>query len=955
MNRLAVILLMLFLLKISTSYGQVNVQNFGIAQGLPQSQVSCMSEDSLGYLWIGTLGGGLARFDGATFKTFTMADGLPNNFILDMHVISPDKIWVSTQKGISFFNGLHFKNFDNTEGSGLLTQRILVHGDSLIYILNNGTAGLILNDSIQGVIKNPFYKNVAKTFKTKEGTTFIFRTVDKTIELVTFQQDRVFREDVQHMFTRLYAVFTYKNTTLLSTNGGLFSYNDGALVKYSDHTFPVYGYDAVNDQFIGIHNFNLVQSGRNSVFTRNISPLKGLIFSSYLDKSGITWLGTDKGLFKIYPYNFENLLSGPERDDPVMAIQRHGEELWVGTTYQGIKVYRNNVLVKKYNFGSAKKNFISCIRKDNKGTIWIGTLGGLAYFNAGSFVWVHPEIIPSAVQFDFDASGNVVVSGENSGLYHVSATHKVKSLKEFSTILTWAIKYNKTRNIFLLGTNFGLKKLSGDRIEDITIAELTTVFISSLDWIDSETLIIGTLGKGIFLYSMRTNQVIKVIDERAGLRSNTLFFVFKDRSGIWAGTERGIDLIQYNAERNTVMSISHFGALEGLTGVEANLNSYFKDSSQLLFGLVDGLYTYKGFTKSQDFRLHLDNVKLFYNQIPENPAQHITNTTYSGKQYSFSHTENHLTFLFSKVNKKNPESVFYKYKLDGYDKIWSNPSASKTATYSNLVPGNYTFHVIATDQSGAFTWDKTLFNFQIIPAFYQTLYFKVMIGLLIAAIVFIIIYYFNRARIQRVLYIQEIKDNEKTRLRKEIARDFHDELGNQVARMINYIGLLRIRRNLEVDIYESLSEFSQHILNGTQDFVWTLDPGNDELDKIVIYLKDFGERMFSEKNIDFRFHGEVTTLIKTPVGFSRQINLIFKEAMTNAFKHSQATEVDFIARVTACEIVLTLRDNGVGMNHENENSERGIANMKIRAKRINGKIRFDSSGHGTTIDLVIPI
>ncbi|CAN0034892.1 unnamed protein product, partial [Phaeothamnion confervicola] len=321
----------------------------------------------------------------------------------------------------------------------------------------------------------------------------------------------------------------------------------------------------------------------------------------------------------------------------------------------------------------------------------------------------------------------------------------------------------------------------------------------------------------------------------------------------------------------------------------------------------------------------------------------------------FSFKENHLTFEFNKVYKRNPNTIYFKYKLEGSDQIWSRPSLSKSATYSNLEPGNYSFTVLATDKSGTFQYDKTNFIFTIEPAFYQTLIFKIALALLTLFIFLLAAYFYNKIRIKRALNLQIIKNDEQAKLRKEIARDFHDELGNQMARMINYVGLLRIKRQLETDIYETLHDYSQRILGGTKDFVWALDPSNDELGNLIIHLKDFGERMFQEKNIEFRFEGDFPAHYKLPMGHSRQINLIFKEAMTNAFKHSQASAVSFNLDIRPEKIILILQDNGKGIPASVwEKAERGIDNMKIRAHRIHGVLQFSSHKGNTQIQLYIP-
>jgi signal transduction histidine kinase len=167
-----------------------------------------------------------------------------------------------------------------------------------------------------------------------------------------------------------------------------------------------------------------------------------------------------------------------------------------------------------------------------------------------------------------------------------------------------------------------------------------------------------------------------------------------------------------------------------------------------------------------------------------------------------------------------------------------------------------------------------------------------------------------------------------------------------------------VRGQIEHNNYDALNTYAQNILEGAKDFVWALDPKNDEINNILIHLRDFGEKMFSEKNISFSFFNSIEHTTPIPVGYSRQINLIFKEAMTNAFKHSQASSVTLdVSLDPASRIVIRLTDDGTGISEEKiHNSERGVSNMFYRARKINGELIISRSPSlaGTSIALTIP-
>ncbi len=122
------------------------------------------------------------------------------------------------------------------------------------------------------------------------------------------------------------------------------------------------------------------------------------------------------------------------------------------------------------------------------------------------------------------------------------------------------------------------------------------------------------------------------------------------------------------------------------------------------------------------------------------------------------------------------------------------------------------------------------------------------------------------------LAIEELKAKEIIRLRKEIGRDFHDELGNQLARIVNYISLIKMNRGENMEMLTMVEESAKNLIGGTRDFIWALDHENDYLFNLFVNLKDFGDRLFSEKNIEFRAFHSIRQDTKLPMGYTRQIN-----------------------------------------------------------------------------------
>src|SRR5690349_14057830 len=127
-----------------------STRNYTAIDGLPQSQVTAIVEDANGYLWIGTEGGGLARFDGSEFKVYTTKNGLLSNNIMGLHIDRHQNLWILHVQGISKFDGLDFKLFRSAGGPNGSTRlrRIFEHGDSIFALTLNGAIAKIYNDSV---------------------------------------------------------------------------------------------------------------------------------------------------------------------------------------------------------------------------------------------------------------------------------------------------------------------------------------------------------------------------------------------------------------------------------------------------------------------------------------------------------------------------------------------------------------------------------------------------------------------------------------------------------------------------------------------------------------------------------------------------------------------------------------------------------------------------------------
>jgi len=197
-------------------------------------------------------------------------------------------------------------------------------------------------------------------------------------------------------------------------------------------------------------------------------------------------------------------------------------------------------------------------------------------------------------------------------------------------------------------------------------------------------------------------------------------------------------------------------------------------------------------------------------------------------------------------------------------------------------------------------------------------------------------------------------------IRKEMARDFHDEMGNHLASIISMVNVLSLHLDNQDEKTSStlkkIESSSKALYDGTREFMWTMEPNHDKLSEILLFLRDFGVNLYRNTSIDFSLTNNLDNSeldIHFAAGTSRHIISIFKETMTNTLKHSDAN-----SGVLSCTIleeeelgILSFRDNGSG---KISGSGRGINNMINRASKINSELLLINEGEGCEVQLRIP-
>jgi signal transduction histidine kinase len=970
------LLLFLVVLGAQAQHARYSTRNYTAVDGLPQSQVMALREDQYGYLWIATQGGGLARFDGREFKVYTTRDGLLSNDILALHIDRRQHIWIVHPNGMSKLEGTTFKRFYNPDGRQRNKHHmryLLERGDTVFAVNATGTLTKIYRDTVvywdKAIVPG---KTIWQHIKTPDGTSCFFLD-DNSFLIQTAQKSFTFSSE--EPTGKIYNVFLYKNQVLFKSERGLFKLN------YADHDVEkltwnlgdyVLRYDEKEDIFWTSNGMNLVRQKLTQGKPHADTILHDITIQEVIvDSEGNTWLASNGN--GLYRYSMQDFQRTNGEFGGVMAIlnARDGSQ-WFGSMYKGLCHVRGGNI--KY-FADPKEHYrndIRTIKQAPDGTVWVGTGYGLGRYSEADddFTWYgRKEGLAgySVMAIDFDERGGMWIATTN-GLSHYDG-HKFRNyttadgLASNSVRYVYYSRYHKT--VFVSNDMNGLQRLrDNDRFEVVPVPGFRNTAAFGIRPYRDSLLVIASGGAGVVIADPVHGQSHFLTMEE-GLASDFIYFVTEDEHrNIWIGSEKGINRVKLNAQFEMVQNL-YYGYDNGLLGVETNSNAFDLTPHGKYFGLVDGLYQYNDMSDKpwRSFDLHLTSLQVFYGEYsPLQYAQSSEGFFNLPVNPQFPPDRNHLTFTFNRVDKRYPKSVKFQYYLENFDKKWSRPSSIGQVTYSNLPPGNYVLHVMSTDKRGSWGQVRVNYPFAVKAPFYQTAAFIVGAFILLAGVVTLVLYLRVKQRVNKMILLERIRIREQENLRKEIARDFHDEMGNQLTRIINYISLLKLNSNgnghdKNNDLYTKVENSAKYLYTGTRDFIWSIDPVNDELSKLFLHIRDFGEKLFEEKSIQFRAFNDVREKIKLPYGFSRDANLIFKEVMTNAFKYSEARNVKLsLTRAGEDGFELSVEDDGVGFKAAEAQKTNGLQNIRDRADKLGSVLRIHSvPEQGTRVSLTFKI
>lgn len=777
-------LIFFLLLAIRTSGQPPNFVVYSLAQGLPQSQVFATLQDSRGYVWMGTQGGGLCRFDGLDFQTFTTAQGLPSNYINALFEDAQKRLWVGTNAGVGFLNRRIFEKIPQVENRGVQ-----------IVSLCQTPGGQIWAGTDHGIFQcDPDAKTMKKVRlqgMPENAVIWAFFPGDYGLWIAT--DAGAFRVNGDG------SVFALNNRNGLLSNvvRGFARGKDGALwiaalgagltafdeksgqvvARVPDPNWPTCMMaDQDGNLWVGTSDQGLVIFSTADKTWTQLSEKQGFphqyVRALCRDKAGNIWAGTSGGgAVKVMSsqqftqYSTPQGLSGAR----VYALLRENKgSLLLAVSQSGLETLDSSgIFPVLRDSGWLNGVKTKTLAEDSFGRIWAGTEGrGVAVLDSfglsivpGLPSKIISKIIPGAEgEMWIGTSAGIVRAAYGPGReFNVQVLGKNAGL---SGLIISTLFRDAGNNIWFADQSGNLGVIVEGKVKKMFGAEngLPAAPIRCIASNAPGQLWVGTKGAGIFTadVSQESPQFKPLDPEKKPVSDNIYLLVFDAAGNLWAGSESGVDRI--SIVQGKVADVQHFGKNEGFFGIETCQDAALCDpAGNLWFGTMNGLMRYTPGSQSAGNAapaLHFEEISLYYKPIDQTKfAQWADPVGGLLPGLELPWDQNHLSFEFRAVDPDHPDALRYRWLLDGAPNAQWSPLSSQTAVnFAGLSPGAYTFTVQATSDGEVFS-DALKAAFVIKKPIWQSAGFQ--IGIVLALIAFIVL--FVRARIRRIKRAEEAK------------------------------------------------------------------------------------------------------------------------------------------------------------------------------------------------------
>lgn len=986
---------------------------WGPEKGFPEGSVSSITQTTDGYLWIGT-DKGLVRFDGLNFRRLEPAG--PSSFAIGaVRALLADaqgNLWILSQNTRLF--RYHNGAFELSRGQAEDGITAITMGTSGEVLLSSVALGPLAYNGKQFLATLPAARwpepgNLAQgetpddrsarfswsygnmPDRLAAGTSAVISmaaTADGKIwlgtqdrGLVYLREGRLYTPAKELSNTKINCLLPLGNSELwIGTSRGMLRWTGTELtsagVPSSLQHVEVLSIIRDRDSNIwvgttrGLQRFTVVAhwlpAPGISLLAREVPAIGGTVAALFEDREGNLWVGSPRGIerFRIGAFStfavagLPSESSGPVYADPegrawfapiegglhwlkgeehgsvrghgfdedvAYSITGSGGELWIGWRRSGLTRLRSTqrkTEVQRFTEADGlPQNSIYSVYLGPDGMLWVGSLGrGVSRFDGRRFI-------------------NYTTA---NGL----ASNSITSILQTRDGTVW------------VGTSNGLSSLVNGQWKNFEVQEgLPSEGVNCLFEDSSGVLWIGTSG-GLAIFRSGRLQVPRNLPTLLG---GQVFGIEEDHWGsLWIATADHVLRVQRDKIAAGVagsMDVREYGAEDGLVsteGVKRNRSVVADSSGRIWFSLSRGLSV-------------VDPSRV--REISVLTIPHIETVSADGSPIDFQTvvripaSPRRITVTYTGLSLANPQRVRFRYFLEGFDRYWSDPVASREAVYTNLGAGSYVFRVVASNSEGLWNEAAAVVRFDVEPTLLQTWWFRTIC----VALVLLLVWCGHRFRLYQVTKEFNVRLEERVGERTRIARDLHDTLLQSfqglLLRFQAACNLLPTQPNEAKQKLNDAIDYAAQAITEGRDAVQGLRTSASAPKDLALALGTLG------RDLEFSVTNQTSPSLHVDVeGKPQNLNPVLRdevyriasEALRNAFRHAQASRIEVEIHYDKERLRVRIRDDGKGMEEQvvadvARGGHWGLRGMRERAKLIGGNLELWTSFHsGTEIELTVP-
>jgi signal transduction histidine kinase/ligand-binding sensor domain-containing protein len=970
--------------------------------GLPDNRVVGLAQTADGFLWVATQAG-VVRFDGVRFQRVSLARS-PDSIAGTMRAMMLDRsgrVWLAKEEGgtLFCFKGAQVRMVTGEQGlpKNETQSSMAVDGQGDIWV--GYSTGKVIRYSEAGKVE---------AFTSKEdlpkgdNICWLASGRDGVLWFAKGRSVGVFRDGKFHVLQNFGSAAL---RIAPAHSGGVWVCAGPQILRFTEGSEPVkFGEipEKASDRasfnpsvlledrdeavLIGTTGAGLFRCDSNSVVKVTVS--NPAILSLLEDREGNLWVGTRGGLNRVHR-RLASIITAAD-GLPFQGVQSVCEDatgaFWV--------VGENGVLVRGQGTnwvvqvpgGASVQTHATCAAADTNGSVWVGTWGG------GLYRWADGQLKDLGLQTNLHQKsprsllvthhGDLWIGTDSpDSLYRLRGQRLETFTLPSGHRFIRAMAEDAGGNLWAGASDGLLVRVTGDALSDETVKS-GSLSIRCLHAKENGDVWIGYAGAGVG--RLRNGTIMRFSAEQGLPNDYVAQILSDDRGSIWFAGNQGIFQVRERDLEDVANGVAArvwpvvYGRSSGLPGLQASFD-YCPDSlrssdGRLLFSMLSGLAEVR-----PDFaRLNYQPPNVMIERVN---ADQRTFATYQNFTLPAATNESasvelsgmdektelrlpaglqQVQFEFTALSFVAPDSVQFRYQLEGLDKSWVDAGTRREASYTRPPPGHYHFKVTACNSDGIWNNVGHTLAVQIEPYVWETLWFKsaaVVFSFGIScALVVLTLRRRHRLVVERLEHERAL-EVERTR----IARDLHDDLGVGLTE----IGLLGDLATASNGLPSTSREHLQEIVGRTRalassldEIVWAINPANNTSQSLVDYFFPYAQKLLGRAEMRCRL--EVIEPLPTGTLTSEERHEFFhayKEALNNVIRHSRATEAKVSMSAANGNLLIRIADNGRGLEVEaGAAAHHGLPGMHERLERLGGRCDIASSpGNGTTVTFTIPV